>query len=345
MINPDEVIHWLVDAPDEVICDLEEWIGDIEYGDKAISVTTAELDSWWEQFVLLGGGTMCTSLQREARLLLGQVAEVADRAEADDADRPDLVCVARREHLVTMDRNPSGVWRITLLTDKVGNALREYASWRTLEPSEAAQCLLDRFRILRHEAEQIVEQTPSIPARRGGTAIAALLASRTDGADAVTSLVDKYFALAAQARRESSSEPTLDELVFVASAGLAACLSAHDADGVRELWRRLRSTAELPGESMPLALLHLWSQGLREHDPAMAQMIAAQILRDVWDGESDSPTDEAFLASYSLFLATLALDEVDGAKELAQRWIPLAMDAEPSEGSQAWLGAIDEINL
>jgi len=41
----------------------------------------------------------------------------------------------------------------------------------------------------------------------------------------------------------------------------------------------------------------------------------------------------------------LALDEVDGAKELAQRWIPLAMDAEPSEGSQAWLGAIDEINL
>jgi len=77
----------------------------------------------------------------------------------------------------------------------------------------------------------------------------------------------------------------------------------------------------------------------------MAQMIAAQILRDVGDGQSDSPTDEAFLASFSLFLASLALGEVEGAEARAQRWIPLAMDAEPGEGSQSWLGASDEINL
>jgi len=260
MINPDGVIYWLVDAPADVISNLEEWLDDLEYGEEKVSVTVDELDSWWEQFARFGGGYMCTSLEREARLLLGQVAELADRAEADDVDRPDLVCVTRREHLLAMGRNPSGVWRIGLLTDKVDNAFRGYATWRTLEPSDAAQCLRGRFRALRHEAEQVVEQTSSIPARRGGTAIAAICASHSDRADAVISLVDRYFAFAAQASRESSSEPTLDELVFIASAGLTAYLSAHDADGVRELWRRLRSTAELPGESMPVALLHLWSQ-------------------------------------------------------------------------------------
>ena len=284
--------------------------------------------------------------EREARQLLGEAAESADRYEADDVDRPDLVCTALREHLVSMNRHPWGAWfQIRLLNDKVDNALRDYATWRTMEPSEAAEGLLERFTVLRHEAEQFVEQTSSISARRSGTAIAAICASRIDGADSVISLVDRYFALAAQARRESFSEPTLDELVFVASAGLPTYFSAQDADGVRELWRRLRSTAEMLGESMPLALLHLLSQGLREHDPAMAQMIAAQILGDVWDGESDSPTDEAFLASFSLFLASLALGEVENAQALAQRWIPLATDAEPNKGSQSWIGVIDQINL
>ena len=229
-----------------------------------------------------------------------------------------------------------------LLADRASNAFAGYEMWSSLDPEGAEGQLRDELGALVQECDRLAGVTQSSAARRQLAATGALCATRSEEPPRVLARVERFFEFQARARRESGDEASLDELVSVAAAGVAAHGATANAAGMQELMRRMRVLAEPAGGSLPGELLEVWSRGIRDLDPSFAQMLASQMLHDEWV-EGTPPSDTAFRAAYAVFDATAVLGEGEHLDALVRQWLPLALASPPCAGAQAWLALIDEV--
>ncbi|MDO8389444.1 MAG: hypothetical protein Q7V57_03065 [Actinomycetota bacterium] len=342
MIWPERVVGRLVAETDDDLGDLEEWLDEIEFGEEPLNLSTADLDACWDRLVGYSRDELYPSFEEELRLMMGELAELLDVDASTDVDQAALISVVFREHLEKLGRAPSGLWKAELLADRASNALGEFEMWRSLDPVPAAAKVLQELTSLLDECDELIAQSRSIPTRRHTSATSAICSARVEDPDQVIARVDRFFDLEQRARRESGNSPSLDELMYVAVAGVTAYGAKADAAGIQELMRRIRLLAEPAGESLPVPLLHVWSQALTNVDPAFSQMLALQMLQDTWI-EGTTPTDSAFEAAFALFEATVSLDDAEGVEALVVKWVPMALEAPPGDGASAWLDLIDEV--
>jgi hypothetical protein len=80
---------------------------------------------------------------------------------------------------------------------------------------------------------------------------------------------------------------------------------------------------------------------LRDLDPALAQMIARQLLLDVDDGGDGDRWDAGFAAAFLLLETSVAAGDRELADQLANEWMPLALEAPHGPGSQRWVNAFE----
>jgi hypothetical protein len=316
---------------DEVEC----WLEELE-GSDGPAPTPADLDWLWGRIVELAGGSLDAELEREARLLLGEVAEFGDFLSESEVDDAGAVPVRLRVHLRSLGRHPRGVWEAELLACQFENAWGSYESWMEIEPEAAGREFAEHLDVLAAELAALAGSTRRVLVRRMVTSTSAVVAFHQGDVDGAVKACESYFALAAQTLRESGRSPSLQELVAVTFAGVHGYAARGDADGVAEVMRRVRRYAEPAGENLPPLLMEIWSSALLDLDPAFAQMLAEQGLRDVQEATGQR-SDDAMQAAFSLFLAAVAANDVSASKQLLNEWAPVAVDAGSGLGASQWM--------
>jgi hypothetical protein len=340
----DAVAAWLVDSPDWLVEALYEWAEGVEAGVDGVllEASFAGFADWWERLSAAVGGTMPPSMQTDVKRMFGDVARCVDRADVYGGDDDIGVVSTRcRESLIFAGLAPGGMWRAELLADRLENSMSMDEHWSGLDVVERSAQLDKALRGLLRGCDELLATTPSIRARGMATAVAAVCSLRVVGADVALMRVRQFFEYERQAVRESGDECTWAELTYVALAGVTAHQLLGDRAGVQEVMRLIRQRAEPAGESLPASFMSIWARGLRDIDPALAQMIARQLLFDVDDGGDGDRTDAAFAAAFLLLETSLAAGDRELADQLANEWTPLALEASYGPGSQSWVDAFE----
>ena len=339
VLNFNRVAAWLPDANEEEIDEIDDWLCELEYGDDPIELRPDDLDAFWDRIVALAGGSLDRSLEIELRMLLGDLAALADGATVGD-DIADVVSVEFRSRLKAADRNPSGVWEAALLADLLENAYRAHEVWRRLDPDSATIELVAQVSKIASECEALSKATRSIATRRMLASTSALCAFTLGDTAASIGNVELFFQLEQQTRRESGPVATNEELLGVTLAGVNAYAAQRDGAAVTELMRHVRLLAEPAGELLQPEYMHIWSAALLDLDPPFAQMLAQQMLRDVQ--ETFGPhSDDAMFAAYSLFQSTVVVGDEAAIETLINEWLPIAMESGHGPGGQLWLQSVE----
>jgi hypothetical protein len=340
VIKFDNVAAWLPEESDDDIADIEYWLEELEYGEEPLSLDFADLDKLWERIVLLAGGALHTSLERELRLLLGEVSTLADELSADTDDVADLLPTAFRLHLQAQGRNPSGVWEAALLRDRLENAHRTIQGWAVLDPSAASAAFNTEVAAIARDCTSLANSTRSLPTRRMLSSTAALCAFRLGNTREAIAFTESFFELERQAQRESASLASVDELASVTFAGVSSYAAESDSAGVAEVMRRVRLLAEPAGGMLQSVFVMMWSKALLELDPAFAQMLAMQMLRNVQD-ETEIHSDDALAAAHALLAASAAAGDLEMMQALVDEWAPIALASDSGPGAQLWLDVME----
>jgi hypothetical protein len=112
---------------------------------------------------------------------------------------------------------------------------------------------------------------------------------------------------------------------------------------VEQVMRRVRHRAADSGGELPPRFMSIWATGLKSLDPKFAQMIARQLLMDTErSNTSDRRSDAEFGAAFLLMETSLLAGDHELADELANEWIPLAIESPHGPGSQRWVNAVEE---
>jgi hypothetical protein len=333
------VAGWLPSRHDDVVAGIECWLYELEVEEGWATLEPEDLDELWDLVVDLAGGSLHVSLERELRLVLGEVAALADLAAGADEDAADEVSVEWRLRLQQQGRQPSGIWEAALLADKLLNADRAHNSWAALEPSAARAAFAAELSAIAEACAALAASTRSVAARRMLASTSAFCAYRRGDVDTAIALVEEFFNLERQSQRESSRTASIDELVSVAFVGVNAFAGRRDAAGIAEVMRRVRLLAEPAGGTMHPVFVEMWSTALCDLDPAFAQMLAHQMLADV-QAETGLHSDESMSAAYALLLSTAAADGDDAAQTLFDVWFPIALGSGPGPGARVWVESV-----
>lgn len=340
LMNVMAVASWLDGVPEEDVDDLYGWVDGVdEDGEPLPEVTVSEFAAWWSRLSRTVGGEMPNSMQTDVKAMFGELAWGADLARSDATNvTPGFVSVCLRERLIEVGLAPSGMWRAELLADRLKNALIAHERWVGFDEVERNQQLDEMLAILLEECNELIGSTLVLRARRLASAVAAVCAYRLGTPADVLLRVGRFFDYERQAKRERGDECSWEELTYIALAGVTAHASMADAAGVQEIMRMIRQRVEASGGTLPPVFLAIWARGLRHVDPALAQMVARQLMIDVYD-EERGRTDAAFGAAFLLMENSLFAGDQDLADELSNEWMPLALEAEYGAGSQAWISA------
>ncbi len=334
------VASWLADAADDDLAEIADWLDDLEFGDGLIGFQPSDLDGFWDTLERLSGGTMHHAFERDARGLVGQIAELADLATPDSEDVPDLVSIRFREHLRSSGRSPTGVWEAALLADMAHNATIAFDVWAQVDPEPAREQLRSEMHAMLESCRRLSSEMRSLAGQRLLASTSSLCLYRLGRFEESIERAGSFFRLERQCRRESGSLVSLDELVAATAGGVNSYASLGDADGVAEVMRRVRILAEPAGGVLQPVFLHVWSNAMMSLDPAFAQMLALQRLNDVQEA-TGAHSDEALGAALTLMEATALAGDGDAANQLAEEWAPLALNAEHGPGAQMWINSIN----
>ena len=340
VIEFDNVAAWLPEASEVDIADIEAWLEELEYGEEPLSVDLADLDNLWDRIVLISGGLLHTSLERELRLLLGEVSTLADELSADSDDVADLLSTAFRCHLQAQGRSPSGVWEAALLRDRLENAHRTVQGWADLDPTAASAAFNSEVAAIAQDCASLASSTRSLPTRRMLSSTTALCAFRLGKTREAIAFTESFFELERQAQRESASLASVDELASVTFAGISSYAAESNSAGVAEVMRSVRLLAEPAGGMLQSVFVMMWSKALLELDPAFAQMLAQQMLRNVQD-ETGVHSDDALAAAHALLAASAAAGDLDMMNALVDEWAPIALSSDSGPGAQLWLDVME----
>ena len=340
VMNFDRVSGWFPNASDDEMMEIEEWLDEVEYGEDPIELEPADLDELWDRIVVLAGGSMHASLEREVRMLLGELTEIADTASSGHEDSPEPISVRLREHLRSVGKGPSGSWEATLLSDLAENACAAFEVWVHLDPGSAVEQLRSELGAAMEACDRLGAETRSLTTRRILASTTALCSYRLGLSDRAIERTELFFQLEQQARRESGDGASLRELQSVTLAGVNAFASKRDGDGVAEVMRRIRLLIEPAGGMLQPEFVEMWSDAMRDLDPPFAQMLALQLLRDV-QATTGEHSDEAMAAAHTLMAATVRVGDAEATQRLVEEWVPLVLDAPLGAGAQIWLESID----
>jgi hypothetical protein len=334
------VANWLDDVPEEDVDDLYGWAEGVDDdGEPLLEITASEFTTWWSRLSRAVGGEMPNSMQTDVKAMFGEVAWGADQASSEATNvGPGFVAVGLRERLVDVGLAPGGMWRAELLADRLKNALIAHERWVGFDDAERNRQLDESLAAILEDCNELIGSTLVLRARRLASAVAAVCAYRLGTPQDVLLRVEQFFDYERQAKRERGDECSWEELTYVALAGVTAHASLEDVTGVQEVMRLIRQRVEPAGGILPPVFLSIWARGLRHVDPALAQMVARQLMLDVYD-EEQGRTDAAFGAAFLLMESSLFAGDQDLVDELVNEWMPLAIEAPHGAGSQAWINA------
>jgi YD repeat-containing protein len=330
------VADWLHNVPgelaDDELADLHRWADGVdEEGEPLAEITAADFSSWWSRLSGVAGGEMSHSVQTDVKAMFGEFAWGADQADNRLADlMPDFVAVDLRQSLVEIGLAPGGMWRAELLADRLKNALIAHERWVGFDDAERNRQLDESLAALLEDCNELIGSTLVLRARRLASAVAAVCAYRLGTPEDVLLRVEQFFDYERQAKRERGDECSWEELTYVALAGVTAYASLEDASGVQEVMRLIRQRVEPADGTLPPVFLSIWARGLRHVDPALAQMVARQLMLDVYD-EEQGRTDAAFGAAFLLMESSLFAGDQDLVDELVTNGclLPLSLLTEP----------------
>ena len=342
MMQVDAVVEWLRNAPEALIDELYSWAESAEDDEGAgTKATSAEFTGWWARLSAAAGGAMPHSMQTDVKAMFGEVAWLADQdGTLDNVDALGVVGVQCREDLIAVGLAPDGPWRADLLADKLERAMSIAERSSALDSSWSQDELQQSLHELLDSCDDLLGSTRSTRTRRAVEAVAAVCALRVLGPDEALVRVQRFFDLDRQAERESGAESSWSELTYVALAGVTAHAVLGNRAGIQEIMRLIRQRAEPAGGSLPTVFMRIWARGLRDLDPALAQMIARQLLLDLYE-DAGERTDAAFGAAFLLLESSLAVGDQELADELVNEWMPLALEAPHGQGSQAWVNSFE----
>lgn len=339
------VLDWFPRATESFVDALYEWAEDVdEDGNPAHRVTPDDFPRWWTLFERLNGGEMPASMQSDIKLLFGEVALQADidRSTTGDDDAG-VGATACREALVEAGMAPGGMWRVWLLADRMENAFTVAQQWAGLDPHEASVAFHTTLRGILDESDDVARSTLSARAKRVATAIGAVCSLHLGTAEETRERVERFFDLELQYRHEAGEVDPEIELTYIALAGVTAYANLGDRAGVEQVMRRVRHRAADSDGELPPRFMSIWATGLKSLDPKLAQMIARQLLMDTErSNTSDRRTDAEFGAAFLLMETSLLAGDHELADELANEWIPLAIESPHGPGSQRWVNAVEE---
>jgi hypothetical protein len=340
-VSVEVVLDWFPRASESFVDALYAWAEDV---DSTYRVTSDDFARWWRRFERFAGGEMPASMQTDIKVLFG---EVALRFDIDNSTTGDddagVGATACREALVEAGMGPGGMWRVWLLSDRMENAFTVAQQWEGHDPNEAAVALRSALGGILDESDDVARTSLSARAKRVATAIGAVCSLHLETAEQTRQRVERFFDLAVQYRHEAGEVDPEIELTYIALAGVIAYANLGDLAGVEQVMRRVRHRAADSDGKLPPRFMSIWASGLKSLDPRFAQMIARQLLMDTTRvNTSERRSDAQFAAAFLLMETSVLAGDQELADELANEWIPLAIESPHGPGSQRWVNAVEE---
>jgi hypothetical protein len=336
----ESVLNWFPDAPEHFADELYGWVeGNEECDGEAVSL--ADFQAWWDRLSRMAGGTMPHSLQTDVRLLFGEMALQQDVNDTGSGlDGGPVGSVACRQALLDAGLGPGGMWRVWLLADRLENA---FSTAQRMVGAGADQIAVELRRSLDAiltAADRVAAETLNSQAKRVVTSVASMCSVYVEDPALTVERVRRFFDLERQYRREAGDPDPEVELTYIAFAGVTSYARLEDRDGVQHVMSLIRHRVEAAVGSLPPRFVNIWANGLSGLDPAFAQMLAQQLLHDVrTDGLVRS--DDEFAAAFLLMSTSALVGDVGLADDLANEWMPLAIEAPYGPGSQQWINAFE----
>ena len=127
---------------------------------------------------------------------------------------------------------------------------------------------------------------------------------------------------------------------MVALAGAELLGAKNDTEAAHELTRQLKTVGAEPGESLPFVIQLIVARTFLTVDPAYAQMLAKALLDDVVSASGET-SQEALSAAFLLMQASMAVGEFEFADELANTWMPRALEVGHGSGALDWMAVLE----